>query len=269
MRAAVLGRPAVLAFLLAGWTDAARPDELREFRLEAPGRPDQLTTLAQALAWRLAEAGISATAAAVPECPEVRVSVDPSVAPDRVRAALTRPFGRLEVRPVASSLPAAECAATRRSGQLCVTDPEAAPGQGSSLLVEPGMTIEEVALELAADALSGMPRLLIRLGVAEAERLCSLTGESIGGRVALVADGEAITAPYVVEPICTGALALSGGEGGAAGMAELERQALRVAASMLPPPVILREALVDRAPTTADGPAAPPACAVGRPAGSR
>jgi preprotein translocase subunit SecD len=241
---------AVLLVAGLAWAAGAEEARIREIVLGGPYDSEAALNVARVLAARLEAAGIKGTAQADPRCPKVRVRVDGTAGPDPVRALLTRPFGQLEFRRVLGDrMPEADCAAARAaapgSDQLCLAAPVAYAGETAShYLTEPAFAVPRPGVNLGYDTYTAMPQLVLTLGADEAGALCELTRANVGGQVAIVIDGVALSVPYIVEPICGGTLALSGNQAGETGMRGLEETAARIAATMLPPPAIEREALL-------------------------
>lgn len=254
------GIRAVLLVAALGWPAGAEEAQIREIVLGEAGDVEAALTLARALGARLDAAGVEGTVRADPPCTRLRVQLDAQADPDRVRALLTRPFGQLEFRRVLGApVSEADCAAARAAApggdRSCIADPAVYPGVASAhYLTEPAFAVPRPGISLGGDGYTGMPQLVLTIGD-RAAALCELTGDGVGLQVAIVVDGAALSVPYIVEPICGGTLALSGNQPGEAGMRELEAIAARIAATMLPPAVIEREAVLRK------GAALAPLCA--------
>lgn len=256
---------AVLLAAVLGWPAGADEARVREIVLGSAGDVEAALTLARALGARLDAAGIEGTVRADPPCTRLRVQLDARADPDGVRALLSRPFGPLEFRRILGApVSEADCAAARAAvpggERSCIAEPGGYPGDiPEHYLTELAFAVPQPEVSLGGDPYTGMPQLVLTLGADEAGALCELTRDAVGLQVALVVDGSALSVPHIVEPICGGTLALSGNQPGEEGMRGLEAIAARIAATMLPPPVIEREAVL------AKGAALAPLCADGAP----
>jgi protein-export membrane protein SecD len=105
--------------------------------------------------------------------------------------------------------------------------------------------------EMIGDASVGydqfnMPYVALEFDDLGAEAFCSLTGDLAGSDLAIVLDGEVLSAPRVIEPICGGRAQITLGSGGSADQLLREAQdlALTLRAGALPAPVTIESVSV-------------------------
>ena len=89
------------------------------------------------------------------------------------------------------------------------------------------LTLTIVAAPAGADAATGMPVVTLKMSAESAKVFADFTGKNVGRRVALMVDGEAVSAPVIREPILGDAIQISGS---IAGVDEAKALAARLAA---------------------------------------
>jgi len=110
-------------------------------------------------------------------------------------------------------------------------------GEGLAVVTPPALSrdaIERAKLSLANEAM--IPEVKVSLTAKGAKKFCALTREVAGGQLAIIVDGEVLSAPVVNEPICGGEVVIAMG---GSGNAMLEGRVLESALNTAPLPVEL------------------------------
>ena len=206
---------ALAAFLSAGPSWAAERVVVSLAFDPAAATAEQV---AQVAAARLRRMGLPAKIWTSPDPGQAAVETVNYGAREDLARALTKP-ALMGLHLAEAIEGAASCAdVTLEAGRVCAASPYPAEellaidrASGVS-----GEIIEHAAAEI--DPMTGQEVVMLRLAAEAAEGFCQLSEQAVGGRVAMMYDNIALSAPVVRSPICGGVLLMSGL--GAAGRAQ-------------------------------------------------
>jgi preprotein translocase subunit SecD len=118
--------------------------------------------------------------------------------------------------------------------------------QAYTLRPDARLTGEMIADASVAIDQFNSPYVALEFNEQGAEAFCSLTGDLTGSELAIVLDGEVLSAPRVMEPICGGRAQITLGSGGSADrlLREAQDLALTLRAGALPAPVTIESVSV-------------------------
>lgn len=241
LRGPAKGLATISCALLLGLPSASA-DAWRQ-RIVFGTAPSAAAAVAQIMQARAGGARIDAEITMPERAGRIEVTVEPEDAEALVAALLAEGGLRVHAAPDLFADLDTECPDRLPAGALCLMDRDTPP-RPHLLEAEPLLKGPAEQAEAITDA-SGRPGLSLKLGPDAAAVFCEVTQAHIGRVLALVLEGQVLMAPRVAEPICGGAVVISGNFS----EAETQRIAAQIAAAPYPAPVEYLEN--DRVPAPA------------------